>query len=730
MRPAARRALVVVAAVVAALVLIAALLPYVVSLSATRDRILAAAEAMLHRKVEAGAVRLQIFGGIGAGLEDLVVRNGGSGWETPALLSARRVSVKVAFWPLLSRRVEVRRVVLDAPSLTIERAPSGTLNVDDLMRPAPSGPAAGSPPAAAALLVSRLEVAGGAVRFVDRKVSPGRTTTTSLEDLHGAISDVGAATATRFDLAGRFLAPAGYNVAVRGTFGPPAAGGSLAEAPLSADVSARGLELARLGPYLGSSADPGVLTMTAKADGAPLGRLRLSGGFGLAPRGEAAAMPPVEGRFDAALDWPAGTLVVSRSPLSVAKLPLTVEGHLDGVRGEGALRASLRLRTEGDAPIDAVTGIAGMGSALPADVRLSGRVRLDATVEGPSNALETRGEIDAAPFGVSKAGKPMLAAPTVRATLARSGNAPLSGRVTAPSGTLQALPFEDLVADWTWKDGAVTLAPRLRALGGTLAARIETNVRAASAQVPSRASLELDRLDGRRLVESLTSVRDVLAGTLTARLDLQSRGLSWDAVQKTARGDGRLSVTEAELKTVQLMPKVAETLAAVGQLAGFAVPPGLQSTKFSRLDTSLRLADGRLETPDLTMAGRDASLAAAGSVGLDRSLSYQGHITLAAPLVKSLGNVGRYVADEEGKLTLPFHVAGAVTAPSVTIDQSVVAELGRRALAREAGARVGGEAGRILGDAVAGDGKGNDALGGILGQFLKAPSPTPTARPR
>jgi hypothetical protein len=228
----------------------------------------------------------------------------------------------------------------------------------------------------------------------------------------------------------------------------------------------------------------------------------------------------------------------------------------------------------------------------------------------------------------------------------------------------------------------------------------------------------------------MTSVRDVLAGTLTARLDMQSRGLSWDAVQKTARGDGRLSVADAELKTVQLMPKVAETLSAVGQVAGFSVPPGLQSTKFSRLETSLRLADGRLGTPDLTMSGRDASVAAAGSVGLDRTLAYEGRITLAPSLVKSLGNVGRYVADDQGKLTLPFRVSGAVTAPSVTIDQSVVAELGRRALAREAGARVGGTAGKILGEAVGGGGKGGDALGGILGQFLKAPSPTPTVKPR
>jgi len=250
------------------------------------------------------------------------------------------------------------------------------------------------------------------------------------------------------------------------------------------------------------------------------------------------------------------------------------------------------------------------------------------------------------------------------------------------------------------------------------------------AAAATRAGLEVSSLDARRLVESLTSVRDVLSGSLTARMDLQSRGLSWDAISKTARGEGRLTVADAELKTVQLMPKVVEALGAIGAVAGFSVPPGLQSSKFSRLETSLQLADGRLATPDLTLAGRDASAVASGSVGLDRALSYEGRVTLAATVVKSLGSVGRYVADPQGRLALPFRVSGTVSAPSVAIDQGVVAELGRRALARQAGERIGGEGGKILGDALAGDGGGKDPLGGILNQFMARPTKTPTPKPR
>src|SRR3954463_1711861 len=191
MRPVARRVLIGLGIAVAVLVALVAALPSLLALDSIRARILASAQSSLHRPVEAGAIRLQIFSGLGVGLEKLVVRNG-AGWETPALLSAKRVSVKLAFLPLLSRRIEVRRIELEEPAITLERSPAGALNVDDLMRASasPSGDPA-HPPAAAALLVSRLDIDGGSLRFVDRKVSPGKTVTTALEDLHGGIADVG-----------------------------------------------------------------------------------------------------------------------------------------------------------------------------------------------------------------------------------------------------------------------------------------------------------------------------------------------------------------------------------------------------------------------------------------------------------------------------------------------------------------------------------------------------------
>jgi hypothetical protein len=175
MRPRIRRAVVRLAEVASGLGLAAAVaLPRLVPLERIRTHALTAAEAALHRPVEAGDVRLEIFSGLGAGVENLAVRNG-PGWESPALFSAQRVSLKLAFlaaaaaprsrragssstsrrWPSsatsaasrtwttsLSRRGEPARRALRRPSPAGSRSPCGPS--PSASRPSRSGMAASS----------------------------------------------------------------------------------------------------------------------------------------------------------------------------------------------------------------------------------------------------------------------------------------------------------------------------------------------------------------------------------------------------------------------------------------------------------------------------------------------------------------------------------------------------------------------------------------------------------
>jgi hypothetical protein len=213
-------------------------------------------------------------------------------------------------------------------------------------------------------------------------------------------------------------------------------------------------------------------------------------------------------------------------------------------------------------------------------------------------------------------------------------------------------------------------------------------------------TLELAGVRGDQLIEAATTTRRAFAGAITGRLSLVTRGLTFDAIQRTAQGEGHLSVSGPDLYTVHLKPEVARILATIGKYAaGFLTPPSLESTTFEQLDTSLRIADGRLATPDLTLSGDDAAVEAAGALGFDKTLSYRGRVVLQPSLVESLGTAGRYIADARGRVVVPFQVTGTITDPKVAIDTSVIMDLGRRLAARLAGDRLGGWW-KVLGDAI------------------------------
>jgi hypothetical protein len=721
-------------------------LPYLVSLDALKSRMVTGAEAALHRRVEVGRVRLQILTGLGAGVEKLVVRNR-EGFETPTLLTAKEVSVKVAFWPLLSKRVEVRKIVLDGVELTVERDPEGRLSIGDFVKAGGRESPAAAETAAAALLVSRIEIDGGRAVFADRKVAPGTTVTTALEDLQGRITDVGPRTPARFDLRARFLADTGRNLTLQGTFGPPPTTGEpVGRAPLKAAFAAKDLALAGLAPYVAAfaPADPGRLTLSGNAEGAPLGTLSVVGRATLAGAAADSKIPSADGTYRLTLDWPSGSLAVSDTLLSVANLPLEIAGRFDGLRGEGGVRVDLRVKTPGEVAIDTVTALPGFAGRLPAGMKLGGRVRLEAKIEGPKDDLAAEASVDAAPFAVASSTGPLFEAPSARATLrgARRGESPMGGRITIPSGKLKNVPFENLASDWSWSastagagaggggaGGKLTLVPSATLYGGTLGGRIESDF--SKPDAVSRLTLDVSGVQAQPLLESATTLRNVFSGALNGHVAVESRGLGWDAISKTGKGDGRLSVADADLRTVRLMPEAARALSAIGQVAGFQVPPGLESTKFSKLETSLALANGRVATPDLTLAGPDVGATANGSIGLDRTLDYSGRLILGPSIVKSFGKTGRYVADAEGRIALPFRASGPVASPKVTIDESIVLELGRRALARQAGEKVGGTAGRILGDVLQGGEGKSPGPADLLQQLLRPSTRTPTpARPR
>jgi len=655
-------------------------LPRLIPAERIRARALAAAEEALHRPVEAGDARLEIFSGLGAGLDNLSVRNA-PGWDSPTLFSAERVSLKVAFWPLLARRIEIDRIVVDAPTVAVERNEKGESNIDDLRRDASlaTGPDAGAEVLSLrprAFLVSRVDVRHGRLVFVDRLAAAGRAARLALDDVTGSVRDIGSAAPVSFDVDARFLSDSGRNVSVRGIVARPP-GGDLASAPLRVLYSAKNLDLSRLAPWAGAaSREAGAFTVEGSAEGAALGALTLAGRAALTPS-DSSRLPPLEGEYALTLDAPSDSLTIRRSALRVGSLPLTAEGRIDSLRG--APRLDLRLATPESVSIERILSLASAAGRLPGALRASGRLRFEARVRGPASDVAARVEADGSSLDAEVEGRPVFAAASLHAAVASRGRTDASGRVAVPSGSLRGVPFDDLSADWSWKDGTLVVAPFLRVFGGRVGMRLEADLRRPESD--SRLAFELAGVPLDRLASAAPgptpSAASLLGGTLSGWMTMTGRGLGTELFARTAAGEGRLTVSRAELRTVRVMPEIAKTLARIGRAAGLDVPDGIDTPRQFALQTGVRFGGGRVETPDVTLTSGDVVVHAGGSVAPDRTLSYRGRVVLGPAAVRGFGRLGTYLADSRGAFEIPFHVAGPASSPEVSVDLDAMT-IGRR----------------------------------------------------
>lgn len=88
-------------------------------------------EEALNREVTVGDVSVSIWGGVGLRLSDLAVKNPG-GFKTDNFMELDDLDVKVKFFPLFKKRIEITNIVLDGLTINLERTETGLTNFSDL----------------------------------------------------------------------------------------------------------------------------------------------------------------------------------------------------------------------------------------------------------------------------------------------------------------------------------------------------------------------------------------------------------------------------------------------------------------------------------------------------------------------------------------------------------------------------------------------------------------------
>lgn len=167
---------------------------------------------------------------------------------------------------------------------------------------------------------------------------------------------------------------------------------------------------------------------------------------------------------------------------------------------------------------------------------------------------------------------------------------------------------------------------------------------------------------------------DTITGRLSGTIDLSGRGLAAGSILNTARGTGRVDITNGIVKRLGLVRTVI--LATSGRTDPAPASAGVSSDEpFARLNATLAVANGSASTQDLRFESNDLLLAAAGNVRLDGSaIDLAGQAQLSDKLSQQAGrDLVRYTQNQ-GRVTLPVTIAGSAYAPRVRIDLASVAK--------------------------------------------------------
>ena len=102
----------------------------------TKEKILAYAlpkiEQALNRKVAVEDASISILGGIGVEIKGVTIENL-PGFKEKNLLTLDEFSVGVKFWPLLKKRIELKKLTLIRPTINLEKKTAELTNYGDLL---------------------------------------------------------------------------------------------------------------------------------------------------------------------------------------------------------------------------------------------------------------------------------------------------------------------------------------------------------------------------------------------------------------------------------------------------------------------------------------------------------------------------------------------------------------------------------------------------------------------
>jgi len=194
-------------------------------------------------------------------------------------------------------------------------------------------------------------------------------------------------------------------------------------------------------------------------------------------------------------------------------------------------------------------------------------------------------------------------------------------------------------------------------------------------------------LDSGELAEVVLGLpAGMLSGKLRGDIALEGDSLEWESLKRSLVGSLDLEVGEGAIEQVNVLNALVERLVAdpgLGQLAASAIrdvaPDALEGdrTPFDGIEMLLEIANGEIQAKDLSMQTDVFSIQAAGTLGLDGSVSGDGTLRFSQDLSRKIlaktDEFGAILADGD-TVSLPVRFGGTTDAPSLVPDFAAISD--------------------------------------------------------
>jgi AsmA protein len=651
------------------------ILPYLVSLDKYKGMVEKELEQALHRDCSIGKLRITILPTLGARIENVVISNPPGFSQTP-LLTLKALKVRVKLIPLLSGRKEIASLTLNRPVVFIEKDPRGRLNVpylEDKGKTERKGRLESGKiktdesKALRGLYLAKASVQGGNFIYLDRSTSPASRMEIERIDLD--VRDLSLDKKIQYKLSLQWSPGV---ISLAGWVGPLGQTIDLKNIPLEGKLQ---VDFSDLGAFMKklSGGHPNTMQGALQAD------LNFSGNMGSAIKAQgeillkqlslgekgARAVEDLDITLRPQAEFSGGANQLRlNANLLIDKTSIVIDGLFKDLQGKPA----------GKMTFSAPQGInlADLGPKFPSlnqAVNLKGNMAFagDLIVPAQGTPLLTleanSSRVDIA-LPEQKKGAKKVPPPQKKPTTVEKKTAtriPLDGRgrVRVKDGTFQGTDFHDFLLSAEMKSGELKITRFTSAIfGGTVEG--DGSYHMAQEPAPFRLNTRVTGVDANALLSTLASAKGMMKGKLNGEVSLGGAGFSLDTLKQNLTGSGKIQMKDGELTWLNLINGIIQALGGKGG--------GKEKTTFDDLTSSFTIQNGMVTLPNILLSQKDMALKLQGNIGLDSTLKMEGEAHLPTSVTGDLTGKGwRFLADDKGRLTIPFTLQGAVTDPKVGI---------------------------------------------------------------